>query len=322
MELRQNRRICMGSTPQTAYARWLSAAVPLMHDLDWQRHLKVEQPGEGISMALLDIMPREDAHIAVSGPPTFSISMFLEGAGTLSIDGGEPLEIQSGMAVFCTTDQTVNGLNVIRGGTRLRMVDVRYARSFLTDLGGPLWRNYGSGLLVDRSVPEQGALMMGFPASPPLLLAAQQITTCPYQQEDVRRLYLRAKALEILAGLITALREAASEPELRNERDRQRIVEAQQLIESRLDEPWTISRLARAVCLNEKSLKSGFRTHVGHSIHAYLIKVRMEAAASMLAQGQSVTEVALATGFGNLSHFSKTFRKATGLSPREYARRT
>ncbi len=315
-------RASMIDPPEVAYSDWLTAAAPAMHELDWHRHLQVETPGEGISMAIMDVMPPYDARIAVEGPPTFSISLFLEGVGALSIDGGQPLEIYPGMAVFCATDRNVSGENHVRGGIRLRMVDVRFERSFLNDLGGPLWGHYGGGLLVDRSVPEQGALMMGFPASPALLQAAQQITTCPYRHEDVRRLYLRAKALEILAGLITALREAAeTEPDLRPDRERQRIAQAQELIETRLDESWTITRLARTVSLNEKSLKSGFRTHVGHSIHAYLIKVRMEAAASMLAEGQSVTEVALATGFSNLSHFSKTFRRTTGLSPREYARR-
>ena len=38
----------------------------------------------------------------------------------------------------------------------------------------------------------------------------------------------------------------------------------------------------------------------------------------MLEAGYSVTDAALATGFGNLSHFSKSFRQAKGVAPRQW----
>ena len=90
--------------------------------------------------------------------------------------------------------------------------------------------------------------------------------------------------------------------------------------EQQFEEPWTIERLARTVGLNERDLKAGFRRLVGRSIHAHLRNVRLEAAASMLRDGRTVTDAALAAGFGNLSHFSKTFRESKGVAPREYAR--
>ncbi len=168
---------------------------------------------------------------------------------------------------------------------------------------------------------KRGAVMVVSPAPPVLLQVALQIASCAYHQPDVRRLYLRAKALEMLAVVVGTFLKADRDATMRAERSQRKILEAQRLIETRMHEPWTIVRLARAVGLNEKSLKAGFRTHVGHSIHVYLTKVRMEAAANMLAEGQTVTEVALATGFANLSHFSKTFRKAAGVPPSAVTRR-
>jgi AraC-like DNA-binding protein len=308
--------------PEVAYADWLSAAAPAVGDLGWKDHLHVDALGEDVSIAMLDVVPAADARIPVEGPATFSICVFLDGEGTLSIDGGQPLPITRGMAVVCVTDRIVAGLNTVRGGARIRLVDVRFGPGFLASLGGPLWRRYGGGLLVDRSVPERGAVMVGFPAPPPLLQPAQQIMACGFRSPDVRRLYLRAKALEMLAVVIAAFQEAGGSLAGRGERDHRKIAEAQRLMQERLNEPWTIARLAREVGLNEKSLKTGFRRQVGASIHAHLVSVRLEAASSMLAAGQSVTDVALATGFSNLSHFSKTFRRATGLPPREFARRS
>lgn len=307
--------------PEHGYADWLTAVAPAMRTLDWQRHMQVDDLGEGVSIALLDVLPPEDVELVVEGPPTFSISVFVEGEGTVSIDGGEPLAITPGTVVICSTDRIVSGVDVMRGGVRLRIVDVRFEPHLLADLGGPLWRQYGGRLLVDRSVPERGAVMVGFPAPPALLQAAQHISGCLYRRPDVRRLYLRAKALEMLAIVVGLFLEKDASTPGRGERAQRKVEEAQRLIEGRLHEPWTIARLAREVGLNEKSLKAAFRAHVGQSIHAYLTQMRVEAAANLLVSGQTVTETALSTGFTNLSHFSKTFRKVTGFSPSSLNRR-
>ncbi len=316
-----DERPAMTVPPELGYADWLTAVAPAVRTLGWERHMHVDDLGEGVSIALLDVLPPEDVVLVVEGPPTFSISVFVEGEGTVSIDGGEPLVVTAGTAVICSTDRIVSGVDVLRGGVRLRIVDVRFEPQLLADLGGPLWRHYGGRLLVDRSVPERGAVMVGFPAPPALLQVAQHISGCMYRRADVRRLYLRAKALEMLAIVMGLFLESDASAAGRGERAQRRVEEAQRLIEERLHEPWTITRLAREVGLNEKSLKTAFRAHVGQSIHAYLTQMRVEAAANMLSTGQTVTETALATGFTNLSHFSKTFRKATGFSPSSLNRR-
>jgi AraC-like DNA-binding protein len=41
----------------------------------------------------------------------------------------------------------------------------------------------------------------------------------------------------------------------------------------------------------------------------------------MLSQGKSVTETAMDSGFGNLSHFIRIFKQKTGWTPGAYASR-
>jgi transcriptional regulator GlxA family with amidase domain len=153
-----------------------------------------------------------------------------------------------------------------------------------------------------------------------LLDAARQILECPFDRPETRNLYLRAKALEALALTVDTVDSAARATGIIGNRIAPRIQKARRLIEQQFEESWTIERLSRTVGLNERDLKAGFRRLVGRSIHAYLRSVRLEAAASMLRDGRTVTEAALATGFSNLSHFSKTFRESKGVPPREYAR--
>ncbi len=47
--------------------------------------------------------------------------------------------------------------------------------------------------------------------------------------------------------------------------------------------------------------------------------MRLKAAESLLGdEGNSVTEVAMQTGFNNLSYFARAFKQYYGKSPREY----
>ena len=55
---------------------------------------------------------------------------------------------------------------------------------------------------------------------------------------------------------------------------------------------------------------------------AFLLRLRIARAQDMLHAGnRRIAEIAAALGFFDQSHFARTFRRLTGQSPREYARR-
>ncbi|HYG68279.1 MAG TPA: helix-turn-helix transcriptional regulator, partial [Anaeromyxobacteraceae bacterium] len=58
-----------------------------------------------------------------------------------------------------------------------------------------------------------------------------------------------------------------------------------------------------------------FRALVGSPPHRYLTAVRLHRAATLLADGASVTETCYRVGFGSLSHFVNTFRRRLGVAP-------
>jgi len=61
---------------------------------------------------------------------------------------------------------------------------------------------------------------------------------------------------------------------------------------------------------------------MGRTPHDYLRHVRLEAAKKLLQNGDvPVNEVAHLTGFGNPAYFTRAFRQATGVPPREFRRR-
>lgn len=105
---------------------------------------------------------------------------------------------------------------------------------------------------------------------------------------------------------------------LANDSERDKVVDAQRVIQENLDSPLTIKELSRKVAMNECYLKKGFKALTGKTIHEYTQELRIAKAKVLLQQdGFSVSDVANALGFSSISHFSTAFKKATGMKPCE-----
>ncbi|HEX7173764.1 MAG TPA: AraC family transcriptional regulator [Pyrinomonadaceae bacterium] len=62
-----------------------------------------------------------------------------------------------------------------------------------------------------------------------------------------------------------------------------------------------------------------FKRSTGEAPHQYLIKLRVERAKGLLAEGRlPIVEVGLRTGFNSQSHFARLFRRLTGTTPGSY----
>ncbi len=82
------------------------------------------------------------------------------------------------------------------------------------------------------------------------------------------------------------------------------------------------TRLAVVAGISEVYLRKQFSNLFGITPAKYVTDVRIEKAKSMLTSGiMSVSEVAEAVGFSNIYHFSKTFKRITGYTPTEYAKK-
>ncbi|HVM88295.1 MAG TPA: AraC family transcriptional regulator [Puia sp.] len=105
---------------------------------------------------------------------------------------------------------------------------------------------------------------------------------------------------------------------LANEADREKIINAREILLQHIGEPLTIKELSRKVAINECYLKKGFREMFGTTIFDFYQSQRMEHARYLLYEkGLSVTDVSVMLGYSSISHFSTAFKKHTGLKPCE-----
>lgn len=286
--------------------------------LTWNDAVRSEDLGNGHRVTVIDWLPAEDEAGQVEGPPTLSISLFLEGAGSFSLDNGPALDVASGSLFLFHASRPTRGLHRIRGGRRMLGVDFRFAPDVLEAAGFRLPGRFGGGPYPGGSVDE--ATLLRAPLTDAFQRIARQTIGCP-MRGPARRTFFQAKALEVLAHVID-LGEGGRMPTAGlSSKDRLRIRQAAEIIRSRYDEPWTIASLARAAGINERKLKQGFRQVLGLTVHTHLQATRITAALDLIARdGTTVTDAALAVGYSNPSHFAKIFRDHVGQSPGRWRR--
>lgn len=101
--------------------------------------------------------------------------------------------------------------------------------------------------------------------------------------------------------------------------DRRRAVEAALWIDANSHEAIDLDSAASEVGLSSFHFLRLFTKVLGVTPHQYLVRSRLRHAARLLAEGAgSITDVAFDVGFGDLSNFVRTFRRAAGVSPRGF----
>jgi AraC-like DNA-binding protein len=97
------------------------------------------------------------------------------------------------------------------------------------------------------------------------------------------------------------------------------IERAHQFIQMHLHEPLTPARIAAHVRLTPTQLNSILKTHLGLSTMSYVTRLRIESAQLLLQTSVlSVQEISQLVGFHQLPHFSRTFRRHTGVPPLKF----
>jgi AraC-like DNA-binding protein len=87
-------------------------------------------------------------------------------------------------------------------------------------------------------------------------------------------------------------------------------------IDSHLGENISLEAMAEMAGLSVYHFSRAFRQSIGVAPHGYLLQRRIEHAAHLLSRTElPLSEIALAVGFSDHSHFARRFRRLTGTTP-------
>ncbi len=133
---------------------------------------------------------------------------------------------------------------------------------------------------------------------------------------------LEEAALGLAAQVLRVRGGVTAEHRAPDPRDRRRAVAAALWLDAHAAGSVDPGMLASAAGLSRYHFLRVFTRVLGVTPHQYLLRARVRRAAKLLIEDDlPVTEIAFATGFGDLSHFIHRFRRAAGVSPRLFRAR-
>jgi AraC-like DNA-binding protein len=93
---------------------------------------------------------------------------------------------------------------------------------------------------------------------------------------------------------------------------------AKNILEKEPEHNLKIEQLSKQVFVSKYHLIREFKEQIGLTPHQFQMQNRIRKAQHLLKEGKPITEVALATGFCDQSHFNKWFKRVVALTPSEY----
>jgi len=144
--------------------------------------------------------------------------------------------------------------------------------------------------------------------------------------KEFKGVFLDAKMTELTALVLFEIvhnrEESNNYISLRNNSDSYAVEKLREDIQLSPFEDYDAESIANKLSMSVSKLNRIFRELYGTSLHAYVQEMRLEHAAELLLKENiNVTEVALSSGYNNMSYFSKVFKERFGVTPKKFSER-
>lgn len=125
---------------------------------------------------------------------------------------------------------------------------------------------------------------------------------------------------DALYDLAHAMNDAAGRAAIAGIANRTAVMRAREYLESAVVRGVRLDQLEQVTGCDRWQLSRDFRALLGTSPYRYLQHRRVDLAKRLLREGATLADAAHGAGFADQSHFGRTFRKAVGLTPKEWLR--
>lgn len=194
------------------------------------------------------------------------------------------------------------------GGDRSVVFD--YAEAFLDEVSGSL-----GARLRDKRAFGHACIPASVASADAVVLAHQALRTG--EPETVRE-----AALTVAAVALTEDRGGSSAVKAPTSAQARRVARTLRYVEAHSADDCSLDTLAAHAGLSSFHFLRVFRAMTGQTPRQLVIATRLRVAATTLRTTRTpITEVSMAAGFGDLSHFTTSFTRAFGVSPRTYRKR-
>lgn len=161
------------------------------------------------------------------------------------------------------------------------------------------------------------------PRVPPLREVSSLISRASAALADSVHVSWEELAVQLAARTVQLTAGISSTPSDLTPASVARVTRAVRMIERDPAGDLTLGNLAKALGLSPYHFLRTFERLTGLTPHQYILRARLREAATRLAlEPSKVIEIALDSGFGDVSNFNHAFRAEFGVSPRAFRRQT
>ncbi len=140
------------------------------------------------------------------------------------------------------------------------------------------------------------------------------------EQEEMAAYAEYAMLLALNQLLITLVRSMSDKPPAHSEKQN-RMSQILHYLNENYTEPVTLEALAARFYINPYYLCREFKKHMGSTVIQYVNSLRILHAKRLLQEtDKKVTEISKIVGFSNVTHFNRTYKSITGMSPSQTRR--
>lgn len=274
---------------------------------------------DGSFMALVDITIARNYTLRLASRNYVLFVFYLTGKLVLPWERGNSSQAGPGAAVTVLWDSA-------RPWDYPREIGQAYKRLTIFIDAAKLADQYG--LRVDNLPPAWNGIFCGrpnaraaipLPLSPRAWLALDAVYRCQ-MEEPLRTHYIKAKGEELICETVVQLNRigrAGKSSVLAKATKEQQLIETAALIyQSELHDQPNLESLALRLGLNRNKLSDGFWEMFGMSPGEYARRVRLDWAHDQVREGiHSIGAIAAATGYANLSSFTRAYIQQFGRPP-------
>lgn len=180
--------------------------------------------------------------------------------------------------------------------------------------GHPLKLHFQNGI---EEVAPAFFSQWNLPLTPRMASILFEILNCDYTTNH-KALFIKAKVIELIALQFEQYEQMPSPDIIHvlNEDDREKMVQARDILVSNLETPLSLKDLAHQVGTNEFNLKKKFKVLFGDTVFGYLHNFRMQKAKELLCDEEvKIRDIAQTIGYKHATHFTTAFKKYYGCLP-------
>jgi AraC family transcriptional regulator len=172
---------------------------------------------------------------------------------------------------------------------------------------------------VAAAVPGARRVSFAVPRLPPSAALLPVVAAAEAARDDADQTHVEELALQVAGSVVRALAETTGSAPAPTRRDERRITVALRWIEVHAEEPLSLAGLARVAAMSPYHFLRTFRAVAGMTPHQFILHTRLHRAAARLRRtSESISSIAYAAGFGDLSTFNRRFARVMGVSPGVY----